>query len=78
MACRAFLRFAACSGGALEAGLLDDGAAKLDDAVDNFVEVSRTSIFSPLTRVMTVSGACSTSLIRSEFTVTAAWFNRVS
>src|SRR4029079_1100047 len=39
---------------------------------------SRTTIFSPLTSVITVSGACSTNLIRSELTARGWLFKRVS
>jgi hypothetical protein len=39
---------------------------------------SRTTIFSPVIRVTSVSGACSMNLIRSEFTVRGLLFSRVS
>jgi len=48
---------------------LQHRAPELNYAVEDFCAFSSTMIFSPVTSVMTVSGDCSTNLIRSELTV---------
>ena len=50
---------------------------ELDNSGKNLIGFSSTTIFSPVIRVIRVSGDCSTNLMRSEFTSSGLLFSRV-